>query len=237
MAAYKQDTDLKKAKLLIASIVMLGSGPAGFAAEPVAEETVAYVSDKLTVPLRSGPSTSHRILHRGLPSGTALQILSRDDDAGFVQVLTARGMEGWLPTQYLSSEPIARDRLVTAIRQIADLRETVAMQSEQLAMLGRQNTESSDSNAAFTRQVQTLEQDLAEIKRVSASAIELSETNLELTELNNRLRSEVDNLVSDRSRLEENVQERWLLIGGGLVLVGLLGGVAIKSRPRRSAWS
>ena len=236
MAAHKQDTDLKKAKLLIASIVMLGSGPAGFAAEPVAEETVAYVSDKLTVPLRSGPSTSHRILHRGLPSGTALQILSRDDDAGFVQVLTARGMEGWLPAQYLSSEPIARDRLVTAIRQ-SDLRETAALQSEQLAILGRQNTESTDSNAAFTRQVQTLEQDLAEIKRVSASAIELAETNLELTELNNRLRSEVDNLVSDRSRLEENVQERWLLIGGGLVLVGLLGGVAIKSRPRRSAWS
>ena len=35
----------------------------------------AYISDELTVPLRSGPSGGHRILHRGLPSGTVLEVI------------------------------------------------------------------------------------------------------------------------------------------------------------------
>ena len=53
---------------------------------------VNYISDVLTVPLRSGPSTAHRILHRGLPSGTQLTILAVDEEAGFTQVRTASGL-------------------------------------------------------------------------------------------------------------------------------------------------
>ena len=70
-----------------------------------------YISDSLTVPLRSGPSNSHRILHRGLASGTTMEVLERDEEAGFAHIRTERGTEGWLPMQYLVSEPIARDRL------------------------------------------------------------------------------------------------------------------------------
>ncbi|MBA3614153.1 MAG: hypothetical protein H0W49_14835, partial [Nitrospirales bacterium] len=55
---------------------------------------VNYISDVVTVPLRSGPTTAHRILHRGLPSGTQLTILGTDEEAGFTQVRTNDGMEG-----------------------------------------------------------------------------------------------------------------------------------------------
>jgi SH3 domain protein len=85
--------------------------------------------------------------------------------------------------------------------------------------------------------VKELEQELAEIRRISAGAIAQNETNKELTALNERLRGEVDELVATITALEDNVQERWLMIGGGLVLAGLILGVAIKARPRRSAWS
>jgi len=39
------------------------------------------------------------------------------------------------------------------------------------------------------------------------------------------------------SQLERNVMLRWMLAGGGLVLLGLLIGVLIKSRPKRSSWA
>jgi hypothetical protein len=65
----------------------------------------------------------------------------------------------------------------------------------------------------------------------------MSEQNLELTELNGRLRAEVDELVASITQLEDNARERWLMIGGGLVLIGLVLGFAVKSRPRRSAWN
>jgi SH3 domain protein len=197
----------------------------------------AWISDKLTVPLRSGPSTSHRILHRGLPAGTELTILAEDPDSDFVQIVTSRGLEGWLPSQYLVSQPIARDRLVTAQRKVDELSATVTRLRSELAGLSQGKSEADSSNSAMKKQIATLEQELAEIKRVSANALNLSEQNVELTELNARLRSEVDELVGNITALEDRAQERWLMIGGGLVLLGLICGFAIKSRPRRSAWS
>jgi ribosomal silencing factor RsfS len=85
--------------------------------------------------------------------------------------------------------------------------------------------------------VKELQQELAEIKRISAGAMAQNETNRELMALNERLRTEVDELVVTIASLEDNVQERWLLIGGGLILAELVLGVSIKARPRRSAWS
>jgi SH3 domain protein len=202
----------------------------------VSAETV-YISDRLTVPLRSGPSNANRILHRGLPSGTRMEVLSRNSDSGFVQIRTDRGTEGWLPAQYLVSEPIARDRLAAANRRIDELNATISQQRQQLNEVTSGKSASDQSVSQLTRQVKQLEQELSEIKRISAGAIAQNETNKELRALNERLRAEVDELVATINALEDNVQERWLLIGGGLVLAGLLLGAAIKARPRRSAWT
>lgn len=206
------------------------------AAAPAAAET-AYISDKLTVPLRSGPSNANRILHRGLPSGTQLEILGRDSDSGFVQIRTDRGTEGWLPAQYLVSEPIARDRLSAANQRLQTLTRTLDEQTRQLEALKNSRNESEQSVSRLSEQVAALQAELARIRQISAGAIAQNETNRELTALNERLRGEVDELVATITVLEDNVQERWLLIGGGLVLAGLILGLAIKARPRRSAWS
>lgn len=206
------------------------------AASPAQAET-AYISDKLTVPLRSGPSNANRILHRGLPSGTRLDILGRDSDSGFVQIRTDRGTEGWLPAQYLVSEPIARDQLAAANRRVQSLTQTIDSQKQKLSALTSGKSESDQSVGQLGRQVKELQSELSELKRISAGAIAQNETNMELTSLNERLRGEVNELVVTIAALEDNVQERWLLIGGGLVLAGLILGFAIKARPRRSAWN
>jgi len=223
-----------KNKDFLTALLLLWSLAAGSSIQ--AAET-AWISDNLTVPLRSGPSTGHRILHRGLPSGTELTILARDPDSEFVQIRTSRGTEGWLPSQYLVSEPIARDRLVSANRRIEALNKTVSELRAQVSNLSQGKNQADSSNSSLQQQVAALEQELAEIKRVSAGAVALSEENLELNELNGRLRAEVNDLVTSISQLEDNAQQRWLMIGGGLVLIGLIIGFAVKSRPRRSAWN
>ncbi len=226
------DTSALTTALLIAITTCAAlAAPAGARAE------TAYISDKLTVPLRSGPSNANRILHRGLPSGTRMEVLARDSDSGFVQIRTDRGTEGWLPAQYLVSEPIARDRLTAANRRIEELTSTISEQRQQLDILSSGKSASDQSASQLTSRVKELEQELSEIKRISAGAIAQNETNKELTALNERLRSEVDELVATIAALEDNVQERWLMIGGALVLAGLVLGVAIKARPRRSAWN
>src|SRR3954462_11102916 len=89
------------------------------AASSVAE--TLYISDQLTVPLRRGPSNGHKIINAALPSGTALEVLGEDQAAGFTQVRTPNGIEGWVPTQYLANQRPARDQLATALKRIQTL--------------------------------------------------------------------------------------------------------------------
>ncbi|MCZ6640405.1 MAG: TIGR04211 family SH3 domain-containing protein [Gammaproteobacteria bacterium] len=201
-----------------------------------AAETM-YISDSLTVPLRSGPSNSHRILHRGLASGTALEVIERDDESGFAHIRTLRGTDGWLPMQYLVAEPIARDRLKQANTQIAQLNTASEELRAQLALLGRDQGQSQQINVQLTSQVAGLEAELEDIKQISKGAIEEHASNLRLLDLNARVREELDDLVAERNALQENLQQQWMLVGGGLVLLGLVLGTVIKARPRRSGWS
>lgn len=201
-----------------------------------AAETL-YISDVLTVPVRSGPSNGHRIVHSGLPSGTRLEVVARDDGSGFVQIRTAGGTEGWVREQYLVSEPIARDQLKAANATITRLESELANLKGNASDLRESRDQSESANEQLTRQLKRAEAELAEVKRVSAGALEEHARNQELIALNNRLRAEVDDLVAETQSLKDNLQQRWMLIGAFLVLAGLVSGVVIKARPRRSGWS
>lgn len=198
---------------------------------------VNYISDELSVPLRSGPSTAHRILHRGLPSGTKLTILGIDEEAGFTQVRTDSGMEGWLTSQYLTGQPIARVRLAAAEKRLQSLKGEVEKEREVRAGLQDELKEAKSTNQSLVSQVETLSKELAELKLVSADPIREHTRNVELTQQNTRLAAQVEELSAKTRQLEENIQLKWLLYGGGLVLIGLLIGVILKSRSRPATFS
>jgi SH3 domain protein len=196
-----------------------------------------WISDEFTVPVRSGPSDGHRIVNRGLPSGTELEVLGVDTAAEYTHVRTAAGVEGWISSQYLVKQPIAQVQLVAANNRIQALERQLAQRGEALTELKSTSTEAASTGDRLSAQVAKLEAELADVKQVSASALEEHARAQELTSLNARLRAEVDDLTEESQRLESNTEQRWLLIGGVLVLGGMLAGVAIKARPRRSGWS
>lgn len=204
----------------------------GFAAEA---QTTMYISDEYRVPLRSGPSGEHRILHWGLPTGTVVEALEVDEDAGFTHVRLPSGNEGWLPNQYLVDEPIARLQLADAEERIAELEGLLAGNDAAAALANAREIER--SHAELERAHAELEQELQRVRSTSEEGLGLYENNRELVQLNTNLRAEVDDLLAQRDSLEQNVERQWMLIGGALVLVGMLFGVAIKSRPRRSSWA
>lgn len=199
-----------------------------------AAETL-YISDEFRVPLRSGPSGEHRILHYGLPSGTKLVVLQVDADAGFTHVRLPGGTEGWLPNQYLISEPIAKIRLTEAEERIEALEGL--LEGNEAATTLADNRELEQANAELLDRNETLADELEGIKQASQEGLAMYEANQDLVRLNTNLRAEVDDLLAQRDGLEENVERQWMLIGAGLVLIGLMLGVVIKSRPRRNAWS
>jgi SH3 domain protein len=203
---------------------------------PASAATV-YISDALTVPLRRGPSNSHRILHAGLPSGTALEVLSEDAAAGFTQVRTANGTEGWVPTQYLSNEPAARDRLAAANRRVESLEQQLKTLRDTYQETRGARSQSEGRVTDLSKQTEKLQAELAEVRRISATSIANYEENKQLKASNEALQKQVTELTSRVRELDRNVVLKWLLTGGGLVLLGLMLGAWIKSRPKRSSWA
>jgi SH3 domain protein len=196
-----------------------------------------YISDQLTVPLRRGPSNSHKIINAALPSGLALEVLREDSAAGFTQVRTPNGIEGWVPTQYLVDQPVAKDRLAAATKRIETLEAQLKSTRENYQDVRGARTEIESRATELAKENQRLQTELAEIRRVSATAIAQSEENKQLKTDNAALQSQVTQLSERVRSLERNAMLRWFLAGGALVLLGLILGAWIKSRPKRSSWA
>lgn len=196
-----------------------------------------YISDELTVPLRRGPSNQHRILHAGLPSGMALEVLGEDKAAGFTQVRTPNGTEGWVPTQYLIGQPVAKDRLAAATRRIESLETQLKELRGNYQDVRGARSEVESRASELGKQNEKLTAELAEIRRVSATSLANYEENKKLKTDNAALSTQVTQLSERVRQLERNETLKWFLAGGALVLVGLILGAIIKSRPKRSSWA
>ena len=205
-------------------------------AVPVDAATM-YISDQFTVPLRRGPSSTHRILHAGLPSGMALETISEDKAAGYTEVRTPTGTEGWIETQYLTAEPVAKDRLTAANRRVQALETELKSVRENYQQARGTGASAESRSNELSKDLAKAQNELAEIKRVSATSIAQYEENKKLKSTNQELQAQVSQLTERVSQLEFNSRLRWFLAGGVLVVVGLALGVLIKSRPKRSSWA
>ena len=206
-----------------------------FAAAPASADT-RYISDRLTVPLRSGPTNGHRILHRGLPAGTKLDVLEEDPNSSYVRIRTERGTEGWLEGQYLDTQPIARQRLSDAQAEIRRLNQALSNERGRVAELNSGKGSAEAQSSRLSSELETLRTDHEALQAISAGAVAEHAENERLTAMNRRLRGEVQQLADQRDRLEARAEQQVLLYGAGLVILGLLIGVLIKARPRQSAW-
>ena len=216
-------------KVLLALLLVLGPLSA-FAA-------TMYISDELTVPLRRGPSNGHKIINAALPSGLALEVLGEDRAAGFTQVRTPNGTEGWVPTQFLVNQPVAKERLAAATKRIETLEAQLKSTRENFQDVRGARSEIETRAATLTKENQRLQNELAEIRRVSATAITQFQENKQLKTDNASLQAQVTQLTDRVQSLERNAMLRWFLAGGALVLLGLVLGAWIKSRPKRSSWA
>lgn len=196
-----------------------------------------YISDELTVPLRRGPSNGHRIINAALPSGTALEVLGEDAAAGFTQVRTPNGVEGWVPTQYLTAQPVAKSQLAAATRRVETLQAELKSLKENFQETRGARSEAEKNNAALDKQTRQLQAELAEVRRVSATSLTQYEENKQLKADNQQLNAQVTELSSQVKQLQRKTQLNWLLGGGFLVVLGLILGAWIKSRPKRSSWA
>lgn len=201
-----------------------------------------YVADSLRVPLRSGMGSQYRIVHRGLSSGTKLELIERDsDDSGttWARVRTSEGLEGWMRNQYLLDEPTAAIKLAALEQKMSQLG------GDQTALLDTNEALEND-NAQLTQKLEQLQREhqktsrqLAELRKLSANTIALNEQHQKLSENYQLLQTRADVLKANNERLKNNQRYHEWLFGAAILILGIILSFmlqAIGRNKRRSEW-
>ena len=186
--------------------------PLLFCCQPLLAQPSHYITDKLYAPLHAEQNEKSKIIQNGLESGTAVTVLENNDQSGYTRIKTANHVEGWIRTQYLSTEPTASVLLEQANAQVATLQ---AEKSQ-------------------------LEEQLVSIKQISSSQIDTHERNAELVKQNQLLTSEKEVLTTDNQRLKNRNNQTWFLYGGFLVAISSILGVLLPklgNKRRNDGWA
>ncbi|MEH6558784.1 MAG: TIGR04211 family SH3 domain-containing protein [Oceanicoccus sp.] len=203
-------------KRIVLLLFILGTSSQLYSAE------TRYIRDELYVPLRSGQTTQHRIVHKGLVSGTALTILNMSDDETYSFVRTSKGIEGWIQTQYLSDSPAGRDLARIANRKLADLQQRYNKLNEQLKQLSSEQKNAKEQFSTLSSNNSETTKELDRIRAISANAIQLNEDNQRLLEESQMLKKELVIANTDNQRLTDNEENDAFLNGALAVLLGVM---------------
>jgi len=208
-----------------------------FLAETHAETN--YILDELYVPLRSGPGTQYRIVHKGLKSGLPFERLDESEDGGWVQIQTPSGLEGWVPEQYVSRAPTAAIKLAETRVRLDSSRNELKSTKEQLDSLNSEHKklEQKLSQTENTQQQATME--LHRIRSISSGAIELDQKYQKLLEDHELLQTQNDTLNAENTSLRDDRRFSFMFYGAALVVLGMLLAVIIprlQFKKRNSEW-
>lgn len=196
-----------------------------------------YVTDEFKVTLRAGPSTGHKIV-KTLSSGTKVSTLKVDGASGYTQVRTGEGKTGWILTRQLVDKPVARDRLLAAEKRFTQADKRVQQAETRVSELETAATKLQAAHDQLVTQKRGLETQLAKLQRTASNALAIAAERDELLGSNTQLTEQVRQLSGDNKRLSGKSQQRWFLIGAGVLFAGfMLGLILPKLRPRRkSSW-
>ncbi len=208
-------------KKLLSGVLLLG-----MLAPLFAFAKTYYVSDELWVNLRSGPGQDYRII-RVLKSGNSLEFIEQNEEADWMMVKTSRGEEGWIPLRYLTETPIAKQLLATTTAELENVKAELNATKENLTKASSSASNSGQEVSALKSEKDQLAKELAEIKAISADAINLQTNNQQLLEENQSLKNQIDVLTVENQTLEDQANTEQWIVGAVILGVGLLLGLII----------
>lgn len=203
----------------------------------LASAQTRYVSDELTITVRTGPSTQNAII-RNLTTGDAVTVLEQSDDGNYVRVRTETGVEGWVLGRYLTDTPVARDQLATAQRQLTQARERVQELESSVTDLTTQLDSVTQRMQEAESAATDLNSELVDVRSASANALTIRDQNESLRRRLNDREQLIEALTNENTSLASRANREWFLIGAGVLVAGIVLGLIIPSlrRKRRTNW-
>ncbi len=198
----------------------------------------AYITDTFKVTMRSGESSTHRIL-RMLNSGDQVDLLSTDSESGYSKIRTASGLEGYVLSRQLMNQPSARNQLKTLQQRVHELESAPAELSGKLARLQQQHDSLQQEHKALQQTKNQLNQELQSIQRTASNAIRISNERNDLRKQVADLTRNVADLRQQNRDLSNESNRDWFLIGAAVVIAGILIGLLLphlRFQRRRNNW-
>jgi SH3 domain protein len=205
---------------------------------PTVCASTRYVTDSLEVTLRTGESNRYRII-RMLPSGTPVEVISVNKTTEYARVRTEDGTVGYLLERELQDDPAARNRVQELEKRLGELQAEPDTLAARLAALQTAYDRLDADFQTLQREKVRLEQELATIRHASTNILDINSDR-------ERLRIQVSELTRERADLEQanrdlgnRTNQRWFMIGAGVIVFGVLIGLVLPHltfRRRRGSW-
>lgn len=197
-----------------------------------------WIGDTLYVPLRAGAGNEFRIVHRGLKTGTRVEIVALKDGAEWAQVRYG-DTEGYVNAQYLLTSPPAMIELAQLQSQHDKLTQQLASARERISGLTGERDKLLAENQRLGSSLQNQAAELAHLQDVAAEPIRLDQANRELNEELSRLRTELSTARAEAEVLRNDRTSSMWLVGASILIGGWLMGWLMKANAsrRQSSWT
>ena len=172
-----------------------------------------WVDDELYVPIRSGAGAGFKILHRGLKSGTRIEILEQGSDPDWVKV-RYNDIEGYMAAQYVSKSPTGDVLYESLSGKYEKLKQQLADTQQKLKEVSGERDQLNNERNTLDANLNNRKKELENLKEVAADPIRLDQANRKLNEQLSTLRTELDTVRAENAMLSsDNTHSQWL-VGG-----------------------
>src|SRR4051794_19750367 len=196
----------------------------------LAHAETRYITDKLSVELRRGPGNEYKIT-RNLDAGLSVEVVEQTPE-GYSRVHLG-DTEGWVMTQFLTTERSARDRLAAAERSGTEARARVADLERQVAELTAQLGDTKSELDHTRDNHEHVSKELASIKTAAANVVEIQQQNESLRQKTVDRDRQVEELTAENGALSSRSRQSWFILGAAVLLGGMVIGLIAPSLRRK----
>ncbi|VAW70589.1 hypothetical protein MNBD_GAMMA09-646 [hydrothermal vent metagenome] len=190
-------------------------------------KNIQYVSDELTIPMRSGTTNSHKIL-KFLKSGKAVEVVEETDDKKYSRIvlLEDETKTGWVETSLLMLQPSAREQIKVLKNKYQALIEKRNLLKKKLGDEVSTNSGLQNVQGQLEAKIQKLQNTLARLRASSAEPIRIADENEKLKQQLSAEKAKNEDLIHENAFLGDQNIKQWFMIGGvvsiGSLILGLL---------------
>jgi len=199
-----------------------------FSTATLSAKNIQYVSDDLTIPMRTGITTNHKIL-KFLNSGMALEVVEQTEDGKYALVVPVEdsAKTGWVETRLLMANKSARDQLVREKKKMQSIKEQRAELKKQLAESQAQNAQLQNTQAQLENKIQSLQNMLSRLRKNASDPIRIADENEQLKQQLADTELKAAELTQENIVLGDQNIKSWFMIGAAVSMGSLIFGIIL----------